>query len=161
MPRRWPVYCRRGCPRDIWGVTALDGQWCRVMIRRMILPTHRHPLSKSLMRAVFPLAPSMRYSAVRKFLDTLTAHLSLPSSLRQHRSAQNGRATRAPPHGTLRALFKTPVENRDFHGTVGAHESPFIGILRAFRRGFTCALHIYSCSAGREPVVGPSDSVNL
>jgi len=161
MPRRWPVYCRRGRPRDILGMTALDGPWRRVVLRRMILPSDRHPLSKSLMRAVFPVAPSMRNSAVRKFLDTLTAHPRCQVHSADIGPPRTGELRAHRPHGTLRALFKTPVENRDFHGTVRAHESPFIGILRAFRRDFTCALLIYSCSAGREPVVGPSESVNL
>ena len=73
----------------------------------------------------------------------------------QHRScSRQGASDTLRRHGTLGALFKTHVKNGDFHGTLRALELPFIGILRAFQRDFTCALLVYSCSPGRKPVVG-------
>ena len=66
---------------------------------------------------------------LRSCVDAPTVQRALRSS--ERRSSSRRRPTDMPRHGTLRALFKTPVENRNFHGTLRAVEWPFIGILRA------------------------------
>ena len=86
-----------------------------------------------------------------------SAQFSPPTSVRPER-ASYARTDRTGLYVRCsKLLWKTEIST----GLSRAHESKFIGILRAFRRDFTCALLINSCSAGREPVVGPSESVNL
>src|ERR1051326_843148 len=147
MPRRWSAGSRQRHLRD----TAL-GPIAAYDASTNLLSAHRHR-ARILMQAVCS-APDLEYCAFEAWPMHSPAHGLAQYSPPSPVMIKSWRAYPLRRHGTLRALFKTPVKKGDFHGTLRAHAWPIIGILRALRRDFTCALLIYSCSSGREPVVG-------